>query len=107
MSDSIDPDDFDLPLHDREGNPISFLEAGRLLTDENYRVLRKTWWADVEVSTVWLPLSLDGWRFETMIFGGPLDERCWRYKDEFSALEGHEAAVQAVKAAVAREQERR
>lgn len=40
--------------------------------------------------------------FETMIFGGPLDGRQWRYSAWDEAEKGHESAVQEAKNAVAK-----
>jgi hypothetical protein len=37
--------------------------------------------------------------FETMIFGGQLDQECWRYSSWDDALTGHAAAVRRVKEA--------
>lgn len=56
---------------------------------------------DVTVSTVYLGLD-HRWGdgppliFETMIFGGPYDQDCWRYSDERAARAGHELVSQAV-----------
>jgi hypothetical protein len=52
----------------------------------------------VHVSTVWLGLD-SGFGagppliFETMIFGGPLDDEQWRYATEEEARAGHANAV--------------
>jgi len=54
---------------------------------------------NISVSTVFLGLDhnydLEGppLVFETMIFGGPKDECCWRYATKAEALEGHGKAV--------------
>lgn len=54
---------------------------------------------EVKVSTVFLGLDhnfdLEGPPevFETMIFGGPKDQHCWRYSTKADALLGHENAI--------------
>jgi hypothetical protein len=53
---------------------------------------------DVAVSTVFLGLDHQYGNgppllFETMIFGGPLDNKCWRYSSWDDAEIGHQAAV--------------
>lgn len=59
---------------------------------------------DTHVSTVFLGLdhnfgSGEPLLFETMIFGGPLDEYTWRYETWEQAEEGHRAAVRLAQAA--------
>lgn len=59
-----------------------------------------------EVSTVFLGLD-HGWSmvpqppvlFETMIFGGPLDDEQWRYCTKEEAIQGHRRAVAMAKLA--------
>ena len=57
---------------------------------------------DVTVSTVFLGLD-HGWGesvpivFETMVFGGHLDEKQWRYATWDGAVAGHAAIVASVK----------
>jgi hypothetical protein len=58
------------------------------------------------VSTIFLGLDMRALRslnddplykpllWETMIFGGPYDQQCWRYTSKEEALEGHRRAVQ-------------
>lgn len=55
------------------------------------------------ISTVWLgldhSLTLDGLPiiFETMVFGGAMDqEDCWRYSTREQALAGHQEVVRLV-----------
>jgi hypothetical protein len=64
---------------------------------------------DISVSTVWLGLDHsfgDGppLFFETVIFGGSLDQDLWRYPTREAALEGHARAVELARidAALAR-----
>lgn len=59
------------------------------------------------VSTVWLGIDHSFGRgepliFETMVFGGPLDQEQERYSTEAAALEGHQRMVERVRAAVTR-----
>lgn len=84
--------------YDRAGHPISADAWGELHADFGYVVVAKTDAGDgVEVSTVWLGIdyAFEGppLIFETMIFGGPLDQACWRYPNEVAALAGHDQAV--------------
>ena len=63
---------------------------------------------DVEVSTVWIGLDYSFGRgapliYETMIFGGPHDERQWRYPNRDAALAGHDQAVALAREAAALE----
>ncbi|HMF88292.1 MAG TPA: hypothetical protein VK575_09445 [Gemmatimonadaceae bacterium] len=57
----------------------------------------------VDVSTVFLGVdhrfSSKGppLLFETMVFGGPLDQQCWRYSSWDDAETGHAAAVRKCK----------
>lgn len=56
----------------------------------------------VRVSTIFLCID-HGWGegppiiFETMVFGGPLDQEQWRYSTEAQALAGHARAIKWVK----------
>ena len=58
---------------------------------------------EIKVSTVFLGLDhsfdLEGPLeiFETMIFGGPKNEWCWRYATKADAQHGHEVAVAEAK----------
>lgn len=79
----------------------------RLCGDDAYRRVAKTDVGDVLVSTVWLGIdhAFGGGGppviFETMVFGGPLDEECDRYSTEAEAIAGHEAMVARVQAVLA------
>jgi hypothetical protein len=65
-------------------------------------VVKKSWVGDSEVSTVFLGLDhgfgFEGplW-FETMIFGGPLDQSQRRYGTWKDAVEGHATAVEELR----------
>lgn len=57
----------------------------------------------VHVSTVFLGVDHQFGKgppllFETMIFGGPLHEQCWRYASYDDAAIGHKMAVKKAKA---------
>lgn len=89
--------------YDREGKPLTMSEwASAFETREH---VGKTEAAPgVDVSTVWLGLDHNygggpPMIFETMVFGGPLDQDCERYHTEAEALAGHERWVIAARAA--------
>jgi hypothetical protein len=69
--------------------------------------------SECHVSTVFTGLAMPNWSarslagggsppmlFETMIFGGPLDEYQWRYSSWDDAETGHKAAVRKAREAV-------
>jgi hypothetical protein len=65
------------------------------------RMVAKTWIGETEISTVFLGIDHAPWSarpeiFETMIFGGPLDEEMWRCSTYDEAEAQHEAAIQRV-----------
>lgn len=84
------------------------VEWARLMGDAKARTVAKTdLGAGVGVSTVFLGLD-HGFGltpvpilYETMIFGGPLDQSQWRYPNEIAALAGHDQAVAQVREAQA------
>ena len=66
------------------------------------RRVAKTMLGEVQVSTVFLSIDHgfgDGEPilFETMVFGGPHDERQWRYSTWDAAVVGHERIVGALR----------
>ena len=75
---------------DRDGQPLTLTEWASQLGGS--RVARTTV-GDAEVSTVWTGVSDSGHIFETMIFGGPYNERSIRYRTELDALKGHLGVV--------------
>lgn len=98
----------ELRIYDRQGQPITLEEWSVKLGDDQYK--RVAYWeqGDVVVSTVWLglehhfsfsepepdhPVAI----FETMIFGGSMDQDQWRYATEEQALTGHAEVVTLVK----------
>ncbi len=90
--------------YDMNGRPYAEPDAWKKwasdYTDSNRRVAQTYigWFRKIHISTIWLghdhaygdgpPLI-----FETMIFGGPLDEYQQRYSTKNEALIGHEKAV--------------
>lgn len=94
--------------YDRDGQPITAEEWGRLRATYGLAYMRvaNTLLLDAEVSTVWVGLDFRFTRpgppliFETLIFGSPLDGRCWRYPNEVAALAGHDQAVEDVRRAL-------
>jgi hypothetical protein len=88
----------------RDGRPLtSVLEWGFLHSNLAYIHVRATMVGDVEVSTVWIGIPQAGSTperpliYETMIFGGKLDECAWRYATEAEAEQGHDDAVEQVR----------
>lgn len=83
-----------------QGKPISQDQWSALYMLERH--VAKTDLGELgKVSTVWLGLNhaFDSGPpliFETMIFGGPMDEYMDRYSTEEEAKAGHEFAVQAL-----------
>lgn len=93
----------DMNYYDRQGRAVGIEEYVKLREDDNFRVAKTTVGA-AEVSTVWLglnhnlpgePLAI----FETMVFGGELDQSQQRYATEAQAAEGHRLWCQRVQAA--------
>jgi hypothetical protein len=86
---------------DREGEPISHMEWARLFFDDDYRSVAVSLVDDdlplVVVSTVWLGIGISGGLFETMVFGGPDDEKSWRWPKMGAALAGHDQVLAMVK----------
>ncbi len=107
-------------LYDRAGKVITLEEwvalVDRVVEDlragvpdaERYKVVGRTEVADSLVSTVWLGTDYNAADdgppiiFETMIFGGPLDQMTWRYATEAQAKAGHVAAVAEAESAALR-----
>jgi hypothetical protein len=68
------------------------------------KTVRKTDVGDAMVSTVYLGLDHSYGEgppliFETMVFGGVLDQQQWRYSTEAQAIEGHARVIGLVEAA--------
>lgn len=87
--------------YDRNGNPLPSIQAWSALhKNREYQSVSQTEIdEDVRVSTVWLGLDHNFYGegppliFETMIFGGPLNDYQERYSTEEQARTGHNAAV--------------
>lgn len=94
--------------YDRQGNPTDAAEFERTFTD---RHVGNDTIGDVEVSTVFLGIdhsfgSGPPLLFETMVFGGELDQEQERYSTEAEAAAGHRAMVERVRASSVTPQER-
>jgi hypothetical protein len=100
-----------MSYYDRQGRPLPDLlidregflrEVAPLTRDDDYKRVALTEIGDIRISTVWLGLDHNfnptgpPLIFETMVFGGPLNEEQWRYPTEAAALAGHDQAVAAV-----------
>lgn len=95
--------------------PFIFNQAGQAMTyaawatafqDSETRQVAAAVIDGALVSTVWLDLDHsvgDGppLIFETMVFGGPLDERCVRYATRDEAVAGHQRIVDELRALAA------
>jgi hypothetical protein len=91
--------------YDRQGQPIDMMTWAQMFEDKAVKVVAQTKVGDVLVSTAWLGLDhnfLGGppLIFETMVFGGLLDQEQERYSTEAQALAGHDQMVAKVKALV-------
>jgi hypothetical protein len=86
--------------YDWEGKPINPTQWSILFHDERH--VGDDQIGEVQISTVWVGLDYNfsgvgpPLIFETMIFGGPLDQEQWRYSTEQEAREGHKRAVELV-----------
>lgn len=82
------------------------LEWGRWFEDANRHVGYTGITSECRVSTVFLGIDHrhhgrgPPLLFETMIFGGPLDQRQWRYSSWDDADAGHRAAVRKARKAL-------
>jgi hypothetical protein len=93
----------------RNGDEITMEQWSGMLGDLEYKRVAYTTIGDAWVSTVWLGMEhaflLQGdvdhpvHIFETMVFGGPLDQEQWRYGSEAQALDGHAHAVELARVA--------
>ncbi len=64
---------------------------------KNFIVKKEILLEDIEVSTIFLEISIDGrGLFETMIFGSELNGYCRRYNTYEEALKGHEEAIEKI-----------
>lgn len=86
---------------DRQGRPIGVAEMVRLSQDAAYRVVARDWVGNVEVATVWLGFdhsfrSAAPVIFETVVFGGRMDQYSRRYTTEKEARAGHAKVLASV-----------
>jgi hypothetical protein len=80
--------------------------------NESNRRIRQTTIGDSWISTVFTGINhnLIAYTrdvpviYETMVFGGPLDDTCARYATEEEAIAGHEAIVESITTEYEREQ---
>lgn len=94
--------------YDRQGQPITMRQWVESFEDFESKRVALTFVGDVRISTVWLgldhnfanaygPVVSPPLIFETMVFGGPMDQEPYRWATEQEAIEGHEIAVAAAK----------
>lgn len=87
---------------DRAGKAIGVAEMARLCRDHEYRVVAKDFVGTTEVCTVWLGFD-HSFRgrvpvlFETVVFGGRMDQYHRRYGTEESAVAGHAKVLASVR----------
>lgn len=92
-----------MEYYNRSGFAIDVKEWSKLFGDQKYSVIKRTQIEDITVSTVWLGINHNFGNFgpplifETIVFGGPLDQDMTRYATEADALAGHEHYVELVK----------
>ncbi len=89
--------------YDRRGNPVADVITWARTFEEADRHVGDTTIGDVRVSTVWLGVdhnfgSGPPLLFETMVFGGKLDEEQERYSTEAEAEAGHARWVKLARA---------
>lgn len=88
--------------YDRSGAPMDMLAWTGKMGDDDYRTVAKTDVGEVHVSTVWLGIDHQFGQgppiiFETMVFGGPLNEEQDRYPTEAADIAGHDQMVERVR----------
>jgi hypothetical protein len=90
----------------REGRPMTLREWSLIVEEDlAYKHVRMSMVGDVQVSTVWIGLPQAGSTperpliFESMVFGGPLDEHAWRWSTLEEAEAGHELVLAKVREA--------
>ncbi len=89
-------------LEDMKPKQVDSVTWARWFKETRNRFIHETTVGDIRISTVFLGLNYrfgDGppLLFETMIFGGPLDQSQWRYSTLGEAKKGHWDAVESVK----------
>ena len=91
-----------IEYYDRDGRPMTSAEWMNDFERQNKKRVAFDTINGFDISTVWLGLNHqfgDGppMIFETMVFGGPLDQECERYSTEEEAISGHAAMCERVK----------
>jgi hypothetical protein len=88
---------------DRHGKRLTLGQWADIMESSQDRHVADDMVGLVRVSTVWLGLD-HNWSgqgppliFETMVFGGVMDEDQWRYPTEAAALSGHDRVVTQVR----------
>ena len=87
----------------RNGTPCKLMEWAKAFEDREQKIVRRTDVGNVLISTVWLGLDHrfgpggPPLIFETLVFGGTLDQEQNRYSTEEEAIAGHQAMVERVK----------
>lgn len=96
---------FDGLYYDWDGHPMDLWAWAELMENSLDRHVADEMVGSVRVSTVWLGLN-HNWSgegppliFETMVFGGVMDEDQWRYPSAAAALAGHDQVVTMVRKA--------
>lgn len=88
---------------DKQGTPISAAMWAKLWEDWSYRCVADERVGNVRVATIWEGIDHDLYGephiFETMIFGGRLDQESQRYRTLKLARIGHQIMVARVRAA--------
>lgn len=88
--------------YDRNGEPLELMAWAHLMKNLDYKRVAYTEVGDARVSTVWMGVDHGIFGegppliFETMVFGGKLDQEQWRYSTEVLALAGHDQIVALV-----------
>ncbi|HEX2701328.1 MAG TPA: hypothetical protein VHM89_14100 [Acidimicrobiales bacterium] len=87
---------------DRQGRAIGVADMVRLCRDHEYRVVARDFVGKTEVCTVWLGFdhSFRGrvpLLFETVVFGGRMDQYHRRYPTEDAAVAGHAKVLDSVR----------
>lgn len=90
--------------YDRQGQPIDEHTWATLFGQRGYKQVASEQVGDMWVSTIWLGGDHNWWSpgdpliiFETMVFGGTLDQHTERYATEQDALAGHARIVEMAK----------
>ena len=88
--------------YNRDGKAIGVAEMVRLCRDHEYRVVARDFVGKTEVCTVWLGFD-HSFRgrvpvlFETVVFGGRMDQYHRRYCTEQAARAGHDKVLSTVR----------